>query len=126
MCIRDRYMGHVNMKEYIKSAVIFFNVQEIKIIKIEYKAEKPIDIEWLKNKINEVISTIKELINGEIGSKGFPLPSVKGIDYTDTMQYIKKGYLEICMNPVFHITTCLLYTSPSPRDLSTSRMPSSA
>ena len=24
------------------------------------------------------------------------------------------------------ITTCLLYTSPSPRDLSTSRMPSSA
>ena len=24
------------------------------------------------------------------------------------------------------LTTCLLYTSPSPRDLSTSRMPSSA
>ena len=27
---------------------------------------------------------------------------------------------------VEHKTTCLLYTSPSPRDLSTSRMPSSA
>ena len=27
---------------------------------------------------------------------------------------------------VIHIMTCLLYTSPSPRDLSTSRMPSSA
>ena len=25
-----------------------------------------------------------------------------------------------------YLTTCLLYTSPSPRDLSTSRMPSSA
>ena len=25
-----------------------------------------------------------------------------------------------------HVGTCLLYTSPSPRDLSTSRMPSSA
>ena len=25
-----------------------------------------------------------------------------------------------------HIESCLLYTSPSPRDLSTSRMPSSA
>ena len=25
-----------------------------------------------------------------------------------------------------YVTTCLLYTSPSPRDLSTSRMPSSA
>ena len=27
---------------------------------------------------------------------------------------------------IYTITTCLLYTSPSPRDLSTSRMPSSA
>ena len=27
---------------------------------------------------------------------------------------------------VFHMKSCLLYTSPSPRDLSTSRMPSSA
>ena len=33
------------------------------------------------------------------------------------------------INPIVHIDpigTCLLYTSPSPRDLSTSRMPSSA
>ena len=29
-------------------------------------------------------------------------------------------------NPIYHMTRCLLYTSPSPRDLSTSRMPSSA
>ena len=29
-------------------------------------------------------------------------------------------------NPHKHIHICLLYTSPSPRDLSTSRMPSSA
>ena len=27
---------------------------------------------------------------------------------------------------VYHAEACLLYTSPSPRDLSTSRMPSSA
>jgi len=31
-------------------------------------------------------------------------------------------YLAMCRQPI----TCLLYTSPSPRDLSTSRMPSSA
>ena len=30
------------------------------------------------------------------------------------------------LNPVVHLHSCLLYTSPSPRDLSTSRMPSSA
>ena len=33
---------------------------------------------------------------------------------------------EIGPIPGFYLNTCLLYTSPSPRDLSTSRMPSSA
>jgi len=33
------------------------------------------------------------------------------------------GYQEILTDPSY---ACLLYTSPSPRDLSTSRMPSSA
>ena len=30
------------------------------------------------------------------------------------------------MHPIYHINTCLLYTSPSPRDRQKSRMPSSA
>ena len=33
---------------------------------------------------------------------------------------------KFCFAPDSVNTTCLLYTSPSPRDLSTSRMPSSA
>ena len=36
------------------------------------------------------------------------------------------GALEILMPAVHPAELCLLYTSPSPRDLSTSRMPSSA
>ena len=32
----------------------------------------------------------------------------------------------IDLSALYDIKTCLLYTSPSPRDLSTSRMPSSA
>ena len=37
------------------------------------------------------------------------------------------NFRNIAFNPHGHGThTCLLYTSPSPRDLSTSRMPSSA
>ena len=40
-----------------------------------------------------------------------------GIAYSDTDD-------EIC--ELWHFMACLLYTSPSPRDLSTSRMPSSA
>ena len=34
--------------------------------------------------------------------------------------------IKSAMNEVMQIVACLLYTSPSPRDLSTSRMPSSA
>ena len=40
-------------------------------------------------------------------------------------EHIREGHLSFCMILTSH-NTCLLYTSPSPRDLSTSRMPSSA
>ena len=36
------------------------------------------------------------------------------------------GYGERTMEEIVEAYICLLYTSPSPRDLSTSRMPSSA
>ena len=36
------------------------------------------------------------------------------------------GYLRLAYQMRYVPTGCLLYTSPSPRDLSTSRMPSSA
>ena len=55
-------------------------------------------------------------------------------EHIDEYKGAIKGFLEI-YNSVCYLTTdvklneynsCLLYTSPSPRDLSTSRMPSSA
>ena len=36
-----------------------------------------------------------------------------------------EGYVAVCPD-LFHRITCLLYTSPSPRDATLSRMPSSA
>ena len=43
------------------------------------------------------------------------------------VQYLgKKGELTAVLKQMGSLTPCLLYTSPSPRDLSTSRMPSSA
>ena len=38
----------------------------------------------------------------------------------------RKGRVELNIKPPPYKKICLLYTSPSPRDLSTSRMPSSA
>ena len=42
------------------------------------------------------------------------------------MYRIKQAESDLCPSCLETIETCLLYTSPSPRDLSTSRMPSSA
>ena len=39
---------------------------------------------------------------------------------------VKIGAAGVCRTDLHIIEGCLLYTSPSPRDLSTSRMPSSA
>ena len=50
----------------------------------------------------------------------------------DKTDEISMALIEACINAFEHskskdsIFICLLYTSPSPRDLSTSRMPSSA
>ena len=37
-----------------------------------------------------------------------------------------KNAIKLFLSPIIKSLNCLLYTSPSPRDLSTSRMPSSA
>ena len=46
------------------------------------------------------------------------------VDELDTTD-IERKYSRLGQN-TYHPKICLLYTSPSPRDLSTSRMPSSA
>ena len=59
---------------------------------------------------------------------------LKKIDMTARLESIKKGLDEHSWYPEWddrqrgaaQRILCLLYTSPSPRDLSTSRMPSSA
>ena len=43
-----------------------------------------------------------------------------------TNRSIGLGWWDLCFGNMVFLGTCLLYTSPSPRDLSTSRMPSSA
>ena len=52
-------------------------------------------------------------------------PPIWGFDGSSTEQ--ATGDQSDCvLKPVAQFPDCLLYTSPSPRDLSTSRMPSSA
>ena len=73
--------------------------------------------------------------NDEIGNQWSPLISTTGDDLAFNKRYDAKPTRENVVkfllyddqnpNSIFSCV-CLLYTSPSPRDLSTSRMPSSA
>ena len=42
------------------------------------------------------------------------------------LDYYKRGYLNPALSNMLKHNNCLLYTSPSPRDRTRSRMPSSA
>ena len=70
-------------------------------------------------------------IKARIKMKGEDACLVAGALMPDNVNNIKTELKEKDGSAIVHleaprIGTCLLYTSPSPRDLSTSRMPSSA
>ena len=56
------------------------------------------------------------------------LPDLVEVQRASFKWFLEKGLIEELksFSPITDYTGCLLYTSPSPRDLSTSRMPSSA
>ena len=63
---------------------------------------------------------MKEFIEGEVKANDMVL-FMKG-----TPNFPQCGFSGQVIQILDYLGTCLLYTSPSPRDLSTSRMPSSA
>ena len=55
-----------------------------------------------------------------------PLPLVGGMIIASTIYQIQIRFFSVCRRKSADCSFCLLYTSPSPRDRSLSRMPSSA
>ena len=95
-------------KQYVLGTVISEEAQlEIQHIINELSTGKN------PNKIEEINRIGKVACYGKMNK----LKTVK----VDLFLKDKKGHIHL-----FDLKTCLLYTSPSPRDLSTSRMPSSA
>ena len=56
------------------------------------------------------------------------MPEISGLDVLKNLKSdpLHRNIPVIMVTAADEVETCLLYTSPSPRDLSTSRMPSSA
>ena len=81
-----------------------------------------------------------QIIRGQLSIVQFKAPFQLNPDYILNLQCLHittlfkflpemlevKPNQRICQELILEDITCLLYTSPSPRDLSTSRMPSSA
>jgi len=63
-------------------------------------------------------------VNGVIGERMFDFPKKSQVQLPDLKALFKQ--IDDNQKAIDKIKDCLLYTSPSPRDLSTSRMPSSA
>ena len=89
------------LSEKVKNAILFFNAEKLEVAKIEFKMLEQIDIEWFKKKINDVMAAVLAAINGELGQKGIPLPTIKEIDYSDIIQYVSNGYTMIGTTPIF-------------------------
>ena len=83
----------------------------------------PIQILW-GNDLNAQNTFIQKLIDNEV-SKEWKEINVTNLNGDDDEQ-VNKAFDEVLTPPFGEGYSCLLYTSPSPRDMRRSRMPSSA
>ena len=77
--------------------------------------------------LNELDKDVPDLVISDIkmpGVNGYDLLKHLNNNYEDVPVIIMTAFTD--MQACISVNACLLYTSPSPRDLSTSRMPSSA
>ena len=82
---------------------------------------------WLRKDIWGNLNATNSTINNNYSKiEGYALINMK--KKRKKLKFYKKVFVELRSNILIisEDSTCLLYTSPSPRDLSTSRMPSSA
>ena len=75
--------------------------------------------------VHKSAKRITTQVLAEMKANGEPIAMLTAYDYT-MAKIIDHAGIDIILVGDSASNVCLLYTSPSPRDLSTSRMPSSA
>eukprot|EP00829_Urostomides_striatus_P006120 TRINITY_DN16681_c0_g1_i1.p1 TRINITY_DN16681_c0_g1~~TRINITY_DN16681_c0_g1_i1.p1 ORF type:complete len:154 (+),score=61.78 TRINITY_DN16681_c0_g1_i1:30-464(+) len=144
MCIRDRYMGIIQDStmqtndletqdniprssvagNYLKYAKIMYSPKQTQFKKLSLaSSQRKLQLE---DKLNQNMTYTNDAQKGK--KPDFVLDCCS-LTAEKLPEY--NGYKDKFLSPHFqrvgiNYYSCLLYTSPSPRDLSTSRMPSSA
>ena len=81
---------------------------------------------------DRLLTRVQLVLPNEDKMRGWQLEEVVGINIVSSPGYDDSIELDLANGEIIRtddddkLNNCLLYTSPSPRDLSTSRMPSSA
>eukprot|EP00831_Metopus_contortus_P010202 TRINITY_DN13966_c0_g1_i2.p2 TRINITY_DN13966_c0_g1~~TRINITY_DN13966_c0_g1_i2.p2 ORF type:complete len:164 (+),score=51.62 TRINITY_DN13966_c0_g1_i2:26-493(+) len=155
MCIRDRYMGILESKQTLSTQIDSLNVEieslkkkateyiqqqeaaETMIIKLketniqleievnQIKEENQIAIEEEQKKHQEDVEVAKYQAQMETAMKISKENQITMMNLQQEKNALQQTNTEL-REQIEGYDICLLYTSPSPRDLSTSRMPSSA
>ena len=106
------------------------NIKEEELTKNNIEDEESLDLDELESVFSE--DEDESIDSSEEEESPFQLLLKKGknegfITYAELNENLPEGVIEADrLEEIVEMISCLLYTSPSPRDLSTSRMPSSA
>ena len=76
--------------------------------------------------INELIAIVKKKLTNDIKIENIKIEDKSFLHKNHTGNQEGKFHIKITLNSIELKNICLLYTSPSPRDRTRSRMPSSA
>ena len=123
----------ITMKESVGIVII---AEDTKNFLLLHRVNKPVVWSTLTGKMDKKgetpLETVKREIWEEIGVNPSNIKNIQEVGVTNNGHHIMVGFVDTKFklpnlkkdeNDAYG---CLLYTSPSPRDLSTSRMPSSA
>ena len=125
----ERGFGHTlgnALRRILLSSMTGCAITEVEIEGVEHEYSA---IEGVQEDVMEILLNLKSVATLMEGRDDTTVTlSVQGPGPVTAGDIESDGHIEV-INPdhvIANITGCLLYTSPSPRDLSTSRMPSSA
>ena len=126
------YTIHIYLKPLHRALQAFWLIGTICAIAIEIKADQPLALYVYNHPLTLLgIGFTFAALTGIYFKEAFCFNRLETKILTPIVPFLLLGHMSGLLSSsveqvMLAIWTCLLYTSPSPRDLSTSRMPSSA